>query len=81
LVINTDRQKVALLAQKIIEAVADLNLSHPGNAPYKVVTASLGGVVVTLDEKEMVLVKDLYAKADRAMYDDKEAGKNQIKIV
>jgi diguanylate cyclase (GGDEF)-like protein/PAS domain S-box-containing protein len=81
LVINTDREKTEAFAQKIITAIADLQLPHRGNAPYKVVTSSLGGVVVSLREKEVVLVKDLYAKADRAMYDAKEEGKNRVKIV
>ena len=80
LVINTDKTKTEAFAQKIIEAIADLKLPHKGNAPYNVVTSSLGGVVVNLDEKELVLVKDLYAQADRAMYDAKEAGKNRVKI-
>ncbi len=81
LVINTNKQKTEAFAQKIIEAIANLQLPHKGNAPHKVVTSSLGGVVISLDEKEVVLVKDLYAQADRAMYDAKEAGKNRIKIV
>ena len=81
LVINTDKKKTEAFASKIIDAIAELNLPHKGNAPYHVVTSSLGGVVVSLDEKEIVLVKDLYAQADRAMYDAKEAGKNRVKIV
>ena len=81
LVINTDRAKTEAFAQKIITAIADLELPHRGNAPYNVVTSSLGGVVISSNEKEVVLVKDLYAQADRAMYDAKEAGKNRVKIV
>ena len=81
LVINTDRAKTEAFALKIINAIADLGLPHRGNAPYNVVTSSLGGVVVTLNDKEVVLAKDLYAQADRAMYDAKEEGKNRVKIV
>ena len=81
LVINTNKEKTEAFAQKIIDAIAHLNLPHKGNNPYKVITSSLGGVVVDLNEKDVVLVKDLYAQADRAMYDAKENGKNSIKIV
>ena len=48
-------------------------------------TFSLAGALPDLAQelqgKEIVLAKDLYAKADKAMYRAKSEGKNRINIV
>lgn len=63
----------------ILEAIQRLNIPHNGNQPYNKVTMSIGLAIVSADSN--MPAKDAYTRADKALYQAKNAGRNGIKIV
>ena len=71
-----DLAGAAVLASRLIEAVAGARIAHPGNAPYEVVTASAGFALIEPVGSEQA---DLALRtADAALYAAKAAGRNQV---
>jgi diguanylate cyclase (GGDEF)-like protein len=66
----------AIIAEKLRQAIADLNLPHPASdvAPY--LTVSIG--VATASPDWRCTPEDLVAAADRALYAAKNGGRNQV---
>ena len=75
---ETDRQGVHMMAEKMCQAVRDLNLPHGYSAVEQCVTVSLGGISRRVDTLEDV--KQLLRFADQALYQAKEQGRNQVVI-
>ncbi|MDP5142089.1 diguanylate cyclase [Rheinheimera baltica] len=69
---NTDEEGAAVVAIKLLEAVAELNIPHP-KTEYGMVTISIGGATKTY----ATAVKDtLTAQADQQLYLAKQSGRN-----
>jgi len=63
--------------EHIVKEIEALHIEHIDNAPYGVVTISLGAVIAKIDANANVTLEDIYKKADDLMYEAKKAGKNR----
>src|SRR5690606_28402737 len=75
LLINTDADGAALVAQQIIEAIAMLALEHPEAGSLRI-TTSIGFATRVPDQPEQHAARQLLGAADRALYAAKHAGRN-----
>ena len=72
-----DRDGLAAAAERVRIAVELAALAHPENPPSGVVTVSLGAVFVS--PADLATTDDeWFARADAALYDAKEGGRNQV---
>ena len=71
-----DPAGAAILASRLVEAVAGAAIPHPGNAPYEVLTASAGFAM--LEPSGSGAVDLALRTADAALYAAKAAGRNQV---
>ena len=72
-------EDLATAAERLRRAVADAAIPHPDNGPSKVVTISLGGVLLApadLDRSD----DDWFADADAALYQAKANGRDRAEI-
>lgn len=60
--------------------VIELGIEHKGNEAAKVVTISAGIYVVPLQKNDKLQIKDVYRKADEALYKAKEKGRNRMVV-
>jgi len=60
---------------RLRKAVADAGIEHPGNAPFGVVTVSIG--YASLEPGDPADKDELFRRADRALYQAKGAGRNR----
>lgn len=72
----TKEGEATKIAEDIRQRVEALKILHPLNAPYGVVTISMG-VAAVVPRNDMI-PKDLIAMADKALYKAKEQGKNRV---
>ena len=63
--------------EHIVKEVEALHIEHVGNAPYGVVTISLGVVIARIAPNADVTLEEIYKKADDLMYEAKQQGKNR----
>ena len=63
--------------EHIVKEVEALHIEHAFNAPYGVVTISLGAVVAKIEPNADVSLEEIYKKADSLMYEAKKQGKNR----
>lgn len=63
-------------AEKLRQSIEALKIEHHGNFPYDQITVS-GGIVVTSASQSDTLEK-LYQRADQALYEAKNSGKNKM---
>ncbi len=73
---DTDIDEAARLAETLRQSVEALRLPHAGNGSYEVVTISIGGVSLIPDI--VASVDSVTQKADKALYQAKEQGRNKV---
>ncbi len=71
---DIDKKQAQLICQRLLEAVKALNINHPHNPPFNVITISVGSHTV-IPEIDMALNSFLQG-ADTAMYEAKNKGQN-----
>ncbi|HIK14932.1 MAG TPA: PleD family two-component system response regulator [Leptolyngbyaceae cyanobacterium M33_DOE_097] len=73
---NTPLDGAVQVAQEILQKVALLTIPHCGSGISSHITVSLG--VATIVPTQLLFPKQLVAAADRALYEAKSRGRNQI---
>jgi len=76
LLVETDLSGAHMLAERLRRCIADAAIETPDGVMH--LTASIG---ITLAQSEGDTVESCLARADRAMYDAKEAGGNRSVVV
>lgn len=64
-------------AEEIRQKIEALSIEHSGNLPYNTVTVS-GGIVISSSHSPEETQEKIYHRADNALYEAKESGKNRI---
>lgn len=72
------KENAALIAEKLREAVVELNIPHKGSSVSDRVTLSVG--VASVMPTDQIESSDLIRAADRALYMAKENGRNRVVI-
>lgn len=72
---QTNIEEAKVVAERLRSAVEEVNIDIGGEKPVKL-TISVG--LAELDIKDMP--EDLYMKADKALYDAKESGRNRVVV-
>lgn len=73
---DTDGQTATAIAEKIRKAISDVGMPHEGSE-FGIVTASLGATVFT-SESRIKNPAELVARADLALYQAKDAGRDRV---
>ncbi|MBU6467061.1 MAG: diguanylate cyclase, partial [Burkholderiales bacterium] len=73
---GTDAAGAYLLAQRLVEAVAECGIEHLYSPAARVVTISVGLAVLSPDAHDNF--DALFQRADEALYRAKTAGRNQV---
>ncbi len=71
---NTDKEGAKRVGERMMEYVDRLQLSHKGSSVADVVTVSIGAATLVPDGK--LTVTSLLERADKALYEAKEKGRN-----
>lgn len=64
-------------AEEIRLSIQALSIEHLDNPPYNTVTVS-GGIIILSSESALESQEIIYQKADKALYEAKETGRNKI---
>jgi len=72
-----DKDKSLEFAESIRKGIEDLQIPHSRSTVAKVVTVSIGLFVIDFSQ-ESIDENGLYSMADSALYEAKEAGRNQV---
>lgn len=75
---DTPQEAVLQIAEQLRNAVQALNIPHKASN-YGVVTISLG-IAIAAGAENFLSPDDLYQMADKALYQAKQSGRNQVKI-
>ncbi|MBW6420812.1 diguanylate cyclase [Rhizobium sp. XQZ8] len=75
---DTDVTGAERVAQTIRQRVANLKLPHEKNIPWGYVTISIGTATLHSDEAGLLTASELFDRADHALYQAKNAGRNQV---
>ncbi len=73
---NTDKEGAKRVGERMMEYVDRLRLSHKGSSVADVVTVSIGAATLVPDGK--LTVTSLLERADKALYEAKEKGRNLL---
>ncbi len=76
--VEQELNKAEALTDKVRQAIEKLGIPHAGNAPFGVVTVSLGLVEVPSDPD--CSLETIMPEVDSALYRAKKAGRNQYKV-
>ena len=76
--LNIDKENTIKIVNKIRLDIMELQIEHSKNQPSKYLTISLGVIIVSPTAK--FDAKQIYKKADDALYEAKQNGRNQSKI-
>ncbi len=80
LLFNTKDEKAALkIVENIKQKVEELKIEHNKNKASRYVTISIGVKIIYPDCK--ATVEELYASADKALYEAKETGRNKVVLI
>ncbi|WP_117190880.1 sensor domain-containing diguanylate cyclase [Rhizobium terrae] len=74
---ETDADGAARVAENIRQGVFGLRLAHEKNPPWGRVTISIGRATLSIAELEKLTSNDLFERADRALYQAKNNGRNR----
>jgi diguanylate cyclase (GGDEF)-like protein len=74
-----DTAGLQALGERLRQAIAGLAIAHPSNTPHGVVTVSLGAALMTADHAG-ASDDEWFARADAALYEAKDAGRNRLVI-
>ena len=75
---DTDHTNALLIAENVCASIANLKIPHE-QSTFKVVTASAG--ISVLSNKSYENIAGLLTAADSALYQAKQMGRNQAKLV
>ena len=75
---NTDRRGAAVVGEKVRVGVEKLGVEHKASSISKHVTVSVGVAVIVPKQDDLSPI--IVATADRALYQAKVGGRNQIKV-
>ena len=74
---QTSKEGSMKMAEKVRQAIVDLNIEHSNSITAKYVTVSIGLLVIDF-EKEGVDENGFYTMADDALYQAKDSGRNRV---
>jgi len=70
--------EIAAVAEKLRESVLDLNITHEFSKAGNTVSISLGGAILVPDDS--IPHRMLIERADQALYQSKENGRNRYTL-
>ncbi|MCP3852071.1 MAG: diguanylate cyclase [Gammaproteobacteria bacterium] len=73
---NSDTRQIEAFAKKLCKAIESLSIPHEYNSASDFVTASFG--VISTSSNQALDMDQLYSEADKALYQAKESGRNQV---
>lgn len=76
ILVDTDREGAMLIGERLRKAVADLNILHEKSDIDPIVTVSIG--VATMCPSDDNSLDELLKKADLALYNAKNSGRNRV---
>lgn len=76
---NIESKHAEIITQRIRKTIADAKIEHMGSLEGGYLTCSLG--VATVKPTEEMEVTELIAEADKALYQAKNQGRNQVVVV
>ena len=73
-------EKAIKLGQKVCSCIQALNIPHKYNGNFGVVTISVGchSITPSMDERDNVQIKAFLLQVDKALYQAKKLGRNQV---
>ncbi|TAP41685.1 diguanylate cyclase [Alteromonas sp. KUL49] len=74
---HTDGKGAKIKAEQIRNAIQELELEHEDNAPYGIVTISIGIATFAYSREKLKSLDSLIDSADQALYRAKAEGRNR----
>jgi diguanylate cyclase (GGDEF)-like protein len=76
---NTGAKEAASIAENIRNAIESLHIKHQSSSIKDCVTISIGGTIIIPDQNTRA--ETIIALADKALYQSKSAGRNQVTLI
>ncbi|WP_087022527.1 sensor domain-containing diguanylate cyclase [Thaumasiovibrio subtropicus] len=74
------REEVALLGQRLCDDVVELGIPHQGSREHKVLSVSIGAVIIEVGLGDAPSVSEVMELADGALYRAKHEGRNKLVV-